>query len=203
MLNRLLRVHTWKSDIRTENQIREMVAQAEELEEQVQQWYMSLPPIFAFEIPTGYELESLEDELAFILRHRYMGCRELIGRPFVKLCVEKPLQIEPRLRSRVASLASQCLRYCLLRVHRVTPQLHQGTWFLLRNMASSTMMLGAASMAQKRSWLLGAQEVVVPTNWKGKLLEAVEATTPYWEQSSGGLPELRKMIWTMLDAVDT
>lgn len=201
MLNRLLRVHTWKSEIRTENQIREMVARAEELEEQVQQWYMSLPPMFSFNIPTGTDLEMLPDELAFILRHRYMRCRELIGRPFVRLCVEKSLQIESRLRSRVASLASQCLRFCLLRIHKVSPQLHQGTWFLLRNMASTALMLGAVSIAQKNFWLLGAQEIVVPPDWKEKIQEAVEVTTPYWEQNCGGVSELRKMIWAVLDAV--
>lgn len=202
MLNRILRLHTWRMEIRTEKQIREMVAQADELEEQVQQWYDSLPPMFSFEIPTGDVLEPHPDEQAFILRHRYMGCRELIGRPFVKLCVEKPLDIEPQLRSRVTSLASQCLQYCLLRVHKVSPQLHQGTWFLLRNMASSAMMLGAASMAQKRPWLLGAREMVVPADWKGNILEAVEITKPYWEQNRGGTSELREMIWTVLDAVE-
>lgn len=199
MLNRILRTHTWNTDVRTERQIRQMVAQADDFEEQVHQWYLSLPPMFYFEIPSGYVLEPHPSELAYILRHRYLGCRELIGRPFLKLCVENPLQIDPGLRSRVAALASQSLQYCLLRVGKISPQLHQGTWFALRNMASSTLMLGAASTAQKCSDLLGAHELAIPTDWKELIIGAVDRVGPYWEQNRGGVPELRSIIHAVLE----
>lgn len=198
LLNRILRNHIWNIDACTERQIRQMIAQAEEFEEQVYQWYVSLPPMFSFDIPTGYVLEDNQDELAFILRQRYLRCRELIGRPFLKLCVEQPLQIDPQLRSRMASYASQCLQSTILRNSAVSPQFHQGTWFLLRNITSSTLLLGAAAIAQTRADLLGAQEIVVPESWKETIQGAVEIVEPYWEQNRGGLPEMKKLIDAVL-----
>lgn len=198
MVNRIVRTHLWNAENFTVTQIRQVIAQADEFEKQIHQWYLSLPPIFFFKIPVGYELEQLPSELAFILRQRYFRCRELVGRPFLRMCVEKALEIDAQLRSRVASLASQCLKYCLLRASNASPQFHQGTWFLLRNITSSTLMLGAASIARRQPDLLGAQEVVIPEGWTEMIRGSVENLSPYWEQKRGGLPEMKKLIDTVL-----
>lgn len=199
MLNRILRSHNFASKVHTEGQIRQMIAQADEFEEQLHQWYLSLPPMFFFEIPTGYNLAEHPDELAFILRHRYLACRELIGRPFLKLCVENPLQIDPELRSQIASLGSQSLQYCLLRVSKATPQLHQGTWFVLRNLASSTLLVGAASIAQRYPDLLGARDLIFPAAWKELILATMDIVDPYWGMNQGGISETKTLIHAVLN----
>lgn len=198
LLNRISRTHAQKSWANSEGEIRRMVAQAEELEEQVQQWYASLPSLFHFDIPSAYSLTPHPDELAYILQNRYINAQELIGRPFVRICIEKRLQIEPRLREQVAAFASRGLQCCMLKIHPYRPQIHHGTWFALRNTVCMGLILASANEAQQRPWLLGAQEMVVPPRWREALIEAKQALEPYWDYPGDGLKELASILDAIL-----
>lgn len=84
---------------------------------QIHNWYLSLPSLLQFDIPTELDIPPMTDDLALILRYCYLGLREYVGRPFVRLCVDYSLQnIEPSLRSSVTSLASQSVHHGIIKI---------------------------------------------------------------------------------------
>ncbi|KAH7176383.1 glycosyl hydrolase family 3 N terminal domain-containing protein [Dactylonectria macrodidyma] len=198
LFNRLVTLHSWPVDKPTSDQVQRMIAQADIFEAQLHDWYISLPPIFQFDIPDGYTSQPHPDDLTQILRSRYLCLRELVARPFVKLTVDTPLDIDPRLRARVISLASLSLQYCMLKLSQVAPHRHQGTWFGLRNVASSSLILGAVNIAHQRTWLTGAQELALPQGWRERVAQAVETIGPYWDEPSGGAPEMKRIVQSVL-----
>ncbi|KAI9148235.1 putative beta-glucosidase C [Paramyrothecium foliicola] len=114
LLNRIARTDRVVPRLVTTDHVRKMLRQADIMEMQIHNWYLSLPSLFRFRIPTGLDLEHNSDDLTLILRHRYLGLREYVGRPFVRLCVEFALEdIEPAVRAKVVSLASQSVEYTM------------------------------------------------------------------------------------------
>ena len=126
LLNRVVHAQSWESNDLTDGEIRRLLAQSAVLKTQLDDMYLSPPSTLNFDIPDGYSALNCTDGLTQILRQRYLSCRELIARPFVKLCVDTSLEIEPQLRHRVKALASEGLRTLKLRLSQVTPYRHQG-----------------------------------------------------------------------------
>lgn len=138
LLNRLLRTDTdspatTTNTTLTPHTVRRMIAQADMIETQVTNWHASLPSTLYFDVPVGYTPEPLLDDLSLILRYRYFAMRELVGRPFVRLCVERSIDhLDAATRPVVLSSAGQSLRYCILKLHGVLACRHQGIWLALR-----------------------------------------------------------------------
>ena len=200
LLNRIVRGHRWTSDGSTDRRIRRLLAQSELLQTQLHDWYLSLPAILNFEIPTGYSAPLLTDDLTQILRQRYLSCQDLIARPFVKLCVESPLDINPELRHRVTSLASEGVRVLTVRLSQVTPYRHQGHWFLLRTVATASLILGAVHLASKLAFRTGAQDITTPVGWKEAASEALVLLRPYLDDGRADTCEMNRVVQSVLDA---
>ncbi len=199
LLNRIIRTLSWSTENQSEQDIRRLLSQSELLETQLHDWHTSLPATLHFTIPEGYSILLHDDDLIHILRHRYLSCRELIARPFLKICVETSLEVESQLRSRVISRASQSPRMLMLRLSQVAPYRHQGNWFLLRTVATASMILGALHLASQNPSRKGARDVGSPPGWETMASEALELLGPYWDAGADTL-EMKRVVRSVLDA---
>lgn len=194
-INRMLRGRSWTNTVSNNEKIWLMLSEVELFETQVHEWHAALPPMLKFDIPDGPLLQDEPDELKQILRHRYLTNRELIYRPFVRLCVEHELDfLEPHLRDAVARLATQGLGYCMYKLCQLSPQRHQGTWFMLRGYATHSMILLAASKARRKLSFLGAASMVMPEGWRDRIVQTMQELGPCWDDGPGGVGEIRHAV---------
>ena len=199
LFNHLLRTHFWMTDEHSDTDIRRMVAQADVMDGQIRDWYATLPSIVHFDIPSGATPRPHPDDLTQILRNRYVACRELTYRPFVRLCVDRRLDMDPQLGSRVMELANQGLQCCVFKLSQVLPHLHQGTWFGLRNVVTSSLILIAAHKAQNNPNLPLARGLILPESWRKISSRAFGILSPYWDVSGSGGSEMRRVLQCALD----
>jgi hypothetical protein len=195
----MLRARSWTQAVASNEEIWRMLTDVELFETQLREWHSSLPPMLNFDIPTGPFIPTYPDELKQILRHRYLTSRELIYRPFVRLCVEHELDsLEPHLRAAVANLATSGLQYCMYKISQVSPQRHQGSWFMMRSYATNSMILLAASKARNNPSFLGAASMVMPQGWREVILQTMREIGPCWDDGPGGVGELRHVVeWAL------
>lgn len=180
-----------------------MLALAQMLELQLDSWHASLPAMFTFETPTGNEMAPHREDLVQILRHRYLTCKELISRPFIRLCVETPCAYDDRLKHKILAFASQGLQYCMLKLSQVAPHRHQGTWFGLRNAAASTLLLCSVALARRDPWRTAARNIELPPGWETRAQRSFEVLAPYWAQQRGGASRIGHLVQSALaEAVD-
>ncbi|KAL6405206.1 putative C6 transcription factor [Ilyonectria robusta] len=210
LINRVLQMSAEVPDIPTERHVRRMIARADMMEAQIHDWYSSLPPMFYFDIPDGCDTEFDPDAMTFVLRHRYFTLRELVSRPFVRLCVDHLVDdIDILLRARVASFASQCTQFCMLKLSQTVAHRHQGTWYMLRITTTASLVLSAVEMAQSKladSQASGAaatvQGVIIPEGWRRRVQQAVNAVPGYFDEPDGGASNLKKIIQAVLGTND-
>lgn len=222
LLNRLLRAEPDEQQQQqaTASGIQRMLARADMIEGQVASWHESLPPTLRFAVPDsdappeseadpGLLPEPVPDELTLILRYRYFSLRELVGRPFVRLCVEAPAEqllslrrLHPSTHARVVALASQSLRYCMLKLHLPPAFRHQGLWLALRSVTSATLILSAANRTlRSRSQVAGEeplQGLRLPRGWRERCFNAVEAMEPFWQEAQGGAAAMKNLVLHVL-----
>lgn len=197
--NHLLRTHFWITEENSEKDVRAMLAQADIIEGQILDWHSALPSMFRFDIPSGTTLQTHPDDLTQILRNRYLACQELICRPFVRFCVGRRHSIDPQLGSRVITRANQGLQYCAFKMSQVKPHLHQGTWFGLRNVVCSSLMLVAAHNAINSSDRPLAQDLILPEGWKKLSSRAFTTLSPYWSVRGSGGSGMNRVLQSALD----
>ncbi|KAH1550968.1 hypothetical protein KXX57_009059 [Aspergillus fumigatus] len=112
LLNRLVQMNSECADTLTERQVSLLIGHAEILQAQIFDWYTSLPSMFHFTIPDGYDADFQSDPMIFVLQHRYFTLRELVARPFVRLVVDGLLDgMDPLLRARARSFASESIQF--------------------------------------------------------------------------------------------
>ena len=189
-------------DALTAHHIQKMLKRADMMETQIHNWYLSLPGLFRFDIPTGLDLGPCSDDLTSILRHRYLGLREYVGRPFVRLCVDYPLDdLEPSLRSRVTALASQSLHYCMIKILQLRDLRHQGTWFQMRQVITCSLILSSVCFAQQMPWRSGAHALSLPEDWLIRVRQTLQRVeTSWWREESGGLKAMYALVQSVLGA---
>lgn len=106
LINRIVQAHEKLQRPPNMASIMEMLNELNIFEAQLREWHTSLPDSINFEIPEQ-SLEPLSDELCQYLRGRYLAIRELIYRPFVRICVNYNLDLPAYLLDQVATAASQ------------------------------------------------------------------------------------------------
>lgn len=196
----MLRARSWTRAVVINEETWRMLADVELFETQLREWHSSLPAMLKFDIPEGPFIRAYPDELKQILRHRYLTSRELIYRPFVRLCVEHELDsLEPHLRAAVVTLATNGLQYCMYKLSQVSHQRHQGTWFMIRNYATNSMILLAASKARNNPSFLGAASMIMPEGWRERILQTTREIGPCWDgDGAGGVGEIRRVVeWAL------
>ena len=201
LLNRLVQTKVEPEGPLTAAQIQDLLHKANLMEVQIQNWHTSLPEIFHFDVPTGLSLEPHPDDMTQILRNRYLVMRDIVGRQFVRVCVEQPLeQIDPTLREEVISFASQSVQFCMIKLSQVKAHRHQGSWFMLRNTTTSSLVLCAVYLAQQIPWRTGARAITLPNGWMTRISEAHEKIGPFWNEPHGGSRAMQNLLQTCLAA---
>ena len=201
LINRIIRATSADKWPPTPKEIRRLLRHADILESQVIEWQESLPILFQFELPTNSTVDIHPDDLTQILRHRYITCRELITRSFVRICLEtSPQDLDQRLRFRITQLASENVRMCLLKISQATSNLHQGTWFGIRYLATSMLILSAVHKAKAEQWSW-PQEITLPGDWREMSHAAMNVYAPYWNMTAGGLSNIHSLVQKIL--IDT
>ncbi|SPO00322.1 uncharacterized protein DNG_03167 [Cephalotrichum gorgonifer] len=145
-----------------------------EHEAQLHQWSDNLPPEFSVRtVP-----EENDDACGFVLRGHFVNLFETLSWPFVMAHITRVQAggISPEWEWR---LAEEGLRVHLRRICVNEPGFryrHHGTWFMVRTVARSAMVLLAAG-------LLGCE---MPRRWRGAVEQVVELLG-FWEEE---MPEL-------------
>ncbi|KAM5350936.1 hypothetical protein ACJ41O_003659 [Fusarium nematophilum] len=209
LINRVLQMNSEIPELPMERHVCRMIKQAEMIQAQIFDWHSSLPPMFKFGIPEGYDAEFHPDAMVFVLRHRYITLRELVSRPFVRLCVDHLVnEMNPSLQAQVAELASQNLQFCMLKLCQTVAYRQQGTWYMLRTITCSSLILAAVCMAHRRvqggqaPHSAAMQSLTLPEGWRHRISRAVDSAQPFFDESRGGGSKLKSTIQTVLESLD-
>lgn len=186
----------------TPEDLRRLLSHVDVMEAQLLTWHTSLPPSLSFERPVG-TLRLLPDELTQILQMRYLTICELLYQPFIRICLEHRLDVDPVLRTSITEIASRGLSCQMSRLQVISPYRHQGTWFGLRSIASSTLVLAAASKAQRNPNLLGAADLVIPDEWRKQASMTIESMNRFWSEENGGIRQMKRLVdWALSEFAD-
>jgi hypothetical protein len=186
LLNRLLQFQSMGRDVVDDRRLSQMVKDANLFATQLWEWHHLLPQAFKFEEPEGLDLDEELDELRFVLRLRFLACRDLLARPFVQICVENSLaEIDSRLRQTVVEFASGCLRACMQKMSQVRLYTHQGLWFMIRTQAANCAVLLAAAKAHANPELIAASSLLLPQGWQERAREVMATLEPRCSDDQG------------------
>ncbi|OXN27269.1 hypothetical protein CDV57_03051 [Aspergillus fumigatus] len=202
LLNRLVQMNSECADTLTERQVSLLIGHAEILQAQIFDWYTSLPSMFHFTIPDGYDADFQSDPMIFVLQHRYFTLRELVARPFVRLVVDGLLDgMDPLLRARARSFASESIQFCMLKLSQTVAYRHQGNWYMLRSITTASLILASVYLAQCRlreREAAGAtptsESLMPPEAWISRVKDAVELAQPFFDEPSGGASNMKQII---------
>lgn len=159
------------------------------------------------------DAEMPDNELAFFLKTRYLGCLEWISRPFlfysITVAIFRP---DPTVDSSsavqlqvVTLLAQQCVDVCeqliaiVSRHHR-----HGGIWALLRRSFGAALLLLAAAVSvtgveRRESPGLVTISLQPSDDWQGSVGLAI-ATIRKWENGVADLCWMRQVLERLLEA---
>jgi hypothetical protein len=199
VINRLVQMNSETPEFPSEKHVRRMITQAKLMQAQISDWYSSLPPMFYFDTPQGYVADFVADPMVFILRHRYMSLCELVSRPFVRLCVDQLVDgMDASLHGTIASFASQCVRFCILKLGQVAGHRHQGTWYGIRVVTSASLILAVVDKAQRQAEEGEAfrlvQSVTLPKTWKDAVTQGAASVQQYLDEPNGGCSNLKQLL---------
>ncbi|KAH8662622.1 hypothetical protein BX600DRAFT_466683 [Xylariales sp. PMI_506] len=191
LLNRVLQAQSSYNPLASRSSTyRRMLMDLDMFETQLEEWYTSLPLPIKFELPYGEFLPILNDDLQHIVRSRYLTIREILYRPFVRLCIENSMEdFDAASLSKVALVASQGLTYAVYRMQVAVVSRHQGLWFTLRNLAAMSLILTAANQAHTRPDRFAARRIVMPTGWRDRIDDMLFKIDPYLKEPVGGVSE--------------
>ncbi|KAG5801422.1 hypothetical protein H9Q74_014031 [Fusarium xylarioides] len=199
VINRLAQMNSEAPENPSERHVRRMISQAEMMQSQISDWHSSLPPIFHFDTPQGYTADAITDPMVFILRHRYISLCELVSRPFVRLCVDQLAdEMDASLHGIISSYASQCVRFCILKLDQVAGHRHQGTWYGIRVATSAALILAAVDKAQRLAEEDEAfrlvQSVTLPESWRDAVARGAASVQQYLDEPNGGCSNLKQLL---------
>ncbi|XEV02890.1 hypothetical protein FSHL1_008177 [Fusarium sambucinum] len=200
LINRIVDAKVEFSDCPSEAQARSLLRSYEVFGSQLQDWYLSLPPEISFPPPD----ESICPESNLykrILRSRYLFVKELLCRPFVRLCLNYALTLPTALDDEIVSIASLGLRYCAWRLRAVDRmnKLDHGLWIWIRNSTACSMILiGAARSLQFQS-LTTSGRLVLPQDWREIVVAFLHGLEKYSNEVRGGVAACYQLVTWGLD----
>jgi hypothetical protein len=82
----------------------------------------------------------------------------------------------------------------MVKLSQVRPHRHQGIWFFLRNLASSSLVLKSVDLAKRKPWPVGAHALVLPEGWRERIDQAREKVGVFWDEPHGGAAAIRRVL---------
>ncbi|KAF5259971.1 hypothetical protein FOXYS1_9399 [Fusarium oxysporum] len=200
LINRIVDAKVEISGCPSEVQARTLLRSYEVFGSQLQDWYLSLPPEISFPPPDA----TISPELNIykrILRSRYLFIKELLCRPFVRLCLNYDLELASALDDEIVSIASLGLQYCAWRLKAVDRmnKLDHGLWIWIRNSTACSMILiGAARSLQFHS-VTASKRLVLPQDWREIVVSFLHGLEKYSHETRGGVAACYRLVTWGLD----
>ncbi|KAI9376197.1 hypothetical protein BJX61DRAFT_531032 [Aspergillus egyptiacus] len=175
--------------------IKELAGTLNQLEDQLHQWVICLPPALRFNMPLESRPPLLEPELTKLVRERYVEVRELLCRAYLYLCIHASLDRE--LAALYGPKATESLLLAVYRIQNEVPFFrHPGSWGACRVRFNHALCLIAGFRA-KIDEIPSAEYVSVPVSWAGCARVVIERLK-IWGQEGGGIKELSILLeWLM------
>ncbi|KAJ4132047.1 hypothetical protein NW765_013859 [Fusarium oxysporum] len=200
LINRIVDAKVEISGCPSEVQARTLLRSYEVFGSQLQDWYLSLPPEISFPPPDA-TISPESNIYKRILRSRYLFIKELLCRPFVRLCLNYDLELPSALDDEVVSIASLGLQYCAWRLKAVDRmnKLDHGLWIWIRNSTACSMILiGAARSLQFHS-VTASKRLVLPQDWREIVVSFLHGLEKYSHETRGGVAACYRLVTWGLD----
>ncbi|VTT76791.1 unnamed protein product [Fusarium fujikuroi] len=200
LINRIVDAKVEISGCPTEAQANSLLRSYEVFGSQLQDWYLSLPPEISFPPPDA-TISSESNIYKRILRSRYLFIKELLCRPFVRLCLNYDLKLPSALDDEIVSIASLGLQYCAWRLKAVDRmnKLDHGLWIWIRNSTACSMILiGAARSLQFQSGT-ASRRIVLPKSWRETVVSFLHGLEKYSHETRGGVASCYRLVTWGLD----
>ncbi|KAG7426659.1 Echinocandin B biosynthetic cluster transcription factor ecdB [Fusarium oxysporum f. sp. raphani] len=200
LINRIVDAKVEISGCPSEVQARSLLRSYEVFGSQLQDWYLSLPPEISFPPPDA-TISPESNIYKRILRSRYLFIKELLCRPFVRLCLNYDLELPSALDDEIVSIASLGLQYCAWRLKAVDRmnKLDHGLWIWIRNSTACSMILiGAARSLQFHS-VTASKRLVLPQDWREIVVSFLRGLEKYSHETRGGVAACYRLVTWGLD----
>ncbi|SCO75916.1 uncharacterized protein FRV6_00128 [Fusarium oxysporum] len=200
LINRIVDAKVEISGCPSEVQARSLLRSYEVFGSQLQDWYLSLPPEISFPPPDA-TISPESNIYKRILRSRYLFIKELLCRPFVRLCLNYDLELPSALDDEIVSIASLGLQYCAWRLKAVDRmnKLDHGLWIWIRNSTACSMILiGAARSLQFHS-VTASKRLVLPQDWREIVVSFLHGLEKYSHETRGGVAACYRLVTWGLD----
>lgn len=167
---------------------------------QLDDWYHSLPSEISFPLPTS-RVGPEVDPPKRILRSRFLSIRELLCRPFVRICLNYTLNLPQELIDEMASTASLGLQYAAWRLQAVGSmnRLDHGLWIWVRNNTACSMILIGAARSNRIPSLNAAARMWLPDDWHDDILSFLKGLEMYSNETRGGVMDCYRLICSSLE----
>ncbi|KAF4976381.1 hypothetical protein FZEAL_6942 [Fusarium zealandicum] len=162
----------------TDSSIPTMVKTANQVEQQLSEWYRGLPVPIQFdehEPPTG--------ELPFMIRARVLEIRLWVYRPFLYYAIHNPP--DGPFQSLLRPFVEKALMYTFRILNDCpTRHRHHGVWFSIRTGISAALSILAAGRCGN---------LPLPVGWTG-IVRATITKLEYWEAEAPGLSQALEVL---------
>lgn len=178
-------------------QVRALLRDYRVFKSQLEDWYQSLPVEISFPKPSLDEpVEASTQFFSSILRARYQAIRELICRPFMRLCLNYHMDLPDSLLNEIASIASLGLQNCILKLNPTINVVwrHQGGWIGIRNGVSCSMLLIGAARSNRFPGLNAATRMLVPDDWREVVTSFMGRVASFEDESQGGVRDCIQLV---------
>lgn len=199
LINRIINVAVKVRGCPSEAKARALLCDYKMFGSQLDDWYKSLPSEISFPPPNS-SIGPDSNPLKRILRSRYLSIRELLCRPFVRICLNYTLNLPQELIDEIASVASSGLQHCVWRLQAVgaMDRLDHGLWIWVRNNTACSMILIGAARSTRFPALNVASLLWLPENWHRAILSFLDGLEVYSKETRGGVIDCYKLIcWSL------
>ncbi|EXK28549.1 hypothetical protein FOMG_15019 [Fusarium oxysporum f. sp. melonis 26406] len=200
LINRIVDAKVEISGCPSEVQARSLLRSYEVFGSQLQDWYLSLPPEISFPPPDA-TISPESNIYKRILRSRYLFIKELLCRPFVRLCLNYDLELPSALDDEIVSIASLGLQYCAWRLKAVDRmnKLDHGLWIWIRNSTACSMILIGAARSLHFHSVTASKRLVLPQDWREIVVSFLHGLEKYSHETRGGVAACYRLVTWGLD----
>lgn len=194
-INRIINVGSKLSGPPSEAQAWALLRDYEIFSTHLDDWHQSLPRDISFE-PPNLRLTPEPNWFKNILRARYLFIREILCRPFLRICLNYVLDLPDQLITEIARIASIGLQYCAwsLQSFSKPTRLDHGIWTGIRHFTASAMILMGAAQRYRFPSLNGASRLCLPNGWHDSVRGFLDTLELFSEENRGGLRHCHRLI---------
>ncbi|CAO2658431.1 Nn.00g061540.m01.CDS01 [Neocucurbitaria sp. VM-36] len=174
----------YASDYRcwNEEKLPSMIKAAEQFNEQLQEWYSSVPEPIRFSEDAFHT-----EELPYMVQLRFISLQLLVYQPFLHYAIHNPNHA--RQHPAVRPMAERALSTCLRTIHDDNlHHRHHGSWLYTRWVITAALTIIASA---------ASRTVQTPPNWREVVCALIDRLR-YWEAEGPGVARAVQLLEDML-----